>query len=374
MQASLAASNQLAVTEVAVMRQAERGQRSRAYARLVDTSYLRQKGTIMAAVARFVSLVHVRTTREVNSERSHNDALFAAEIAVLGVIVLLGLVAVVVLRRYALRPLDALIAATRRIAGGDYDHRAQIGGVSEFGHVADAFNEMGAAIQSDVAAREAAEREAVEARALAEHASRAKSMFLAGMSHEIRTPMIGVIGMIEVLARYRPDRSAARLVATAETPRTRCCRSSATSSTSRRSRLRSSSSRRRLRPACGRERRRRRVPASRPRPRACSSPGVADGIGPAYVGDPLRIRQIVSNLLSNAVKFTQVGGVETTLRVLAERPEAQAIELAVTDTGIGIPVEQQQRLFTDYNQAAGDTARRFGGTGLGLAICRRLPG
>jgi signal transduction histidine kinase/CheY-like chemotaxis protein/HPt (histidine-containing phosphotransfer) domain-containing protein len=373
LQASLAASNRLAVTELAVMRQVQRGHRAGAYARLVDTSYLRQKGTIMAAVARFVSLVDARTTREVNSEHSHNNALFAAEIAVLGLIVLLGLVAVVVLRRYALRPLDALIAATRRIAGGDYGHRARIGGVSEFGHVADAFNEMGAAIQSDVAARQAAEREAVEARALAEHANRAKSMFLAGMSHEIRTPMIGVTGMLEVLARTDLTGQQHRLVATAE--------SSAHTllqiigdildfSKIEAEKLELAPATFDLRAVVSAAVDGFRLPASAKGLLLTST--IDERIGPAYVGDPLRIRQIVSNFLSNAVKFTQVGGVETTLRVLDERDRTQRIELAVTDTGIGISVQEQQRLFTDFNQAAGDTARRFGGTGLGLAICRRL--
>ncbi len=373
LQASLAASNQLAVTELAVMREVSRGQRAGAYGRLVDTAYLRQKGTIMGAVARFVRLVDARTTREVNIERSHNNALFAAEIAVLCLILLLGLGAVVLLRRYALRPLDALIAATRRIAGGDYRDRAEIGGVSEFGHVAEAFNEMGAAIQSDIAAREAAEREAVEARAVAEHASRAKSTFLAGMSHEIRTPMIGVTGMLEVLARTDLTDQQRRLVATSE--------SSAHTllqiigdildfSKIEAEKLELAPTTFDLRAVVSATVDGFRLPASAKGLLVTLS--IADGIGPAYVGDPLRIRQIVSNFLSNAVKFTQVGGVETTLRVLDERPEAQAIELAVTDTGIGIPVEQQQRLFTDYNQAAGDTARRFGGTGLGLAICRRL--
>ena len=375
LQASLAASNQLAVTELAVMREASRGQRARAraYRRLVDAAYLRQKGTIMGAVARFVRLVDARTTREVNIERSHNDALFAAEIAVLCLILPLGLGAVVLLRRYALRPLDALIAATRRIAGGDYGDRAQIGGVSEFGHVADAFNEMGAAIQSDIAAREAAEREAIEARAVAEHASRAKSTFLAGMSHEIRTPMIGVTGMLEVLARTDLTDRQRRLVATSE-------RSAHTLlqiigdildfSKIEAEKLELAPTTFDLRAVVSATVDGFRLPASAKGLLVTLS--IDDRIGPAYVGDPLRIRQIVSNFLSNAVKFTQVGGVETTLRVLDGPPEAQAIQLTVTDTGIGISVEHQQRLFTDYNQAAGDTARRFGGTGLGLAICRRL--
>ena len=86
-------------------------------------------------------------------------------------------------------------------------------------------------------------------------------------------------------------------------------------------------------------------------------------------GDPLRLRQVATNLLSNAIKFTEAGEIVLTAR-LTPRPER--VEVAVTDTGIGIPPEQLPRIFDRFRQAAPDTARRFGGSGLGLAICRRL--
>ena len=97
-----------------------------------------------------------------------------------------------------------------------------------------------------------------------------------------------------------------------------------------------------------------------------------DALAGAHVGDPLRIRQIISNFLSNAVKFTEVGGIEVTVRVVDASAEAQTVEIAVTDTGIGVPVEHQRRLFAEFAQAEAGTAQRFGGTGLGLVICKRL--
>ena len=100
---------------------------------------------------------------------------------------------------------------------------------------------------------------------------------------------------------------------------------------------------------------------------------VDERLAPAHVGDPLRLRQIVSNLLSNAVKFTEVGGIEVDVRVLERRRgDAQTIEVAVSDTGVGIEPEQQARLFEEFAQAERSTSRRFGGTGLGLVICKRL--
>jgi adenylate cyclase len=90
----------------------------------------------------------------------------------------------------------------------------------------------------------------------------------------------------------------------------------------------------------------------------------------AVTVDPMRLRQILLNLLSNACKFTKQGEVKLKARRVVNGGEW--IELAVSDTGIGITPDQQAKLFAEYSQADSLTARRFGGTGLGLAISRRL--
>jgi len=86
--------------------------------------------------------------------------------------------------------------------------------------------------------------------------------------------------------------------------------------------------------------------------------------------DPMRLRQILLNLLSNACKFTKQGEVKLKARRVANGGDW--IELAVSDTGIGMTPEQQAKLFAEFTQADSLTARRFGGTGLGLAISRKL--
>ncbi|TVR53283.1 MAG: response regulator [Puniceicoccaceae bacterium] len=89
-------------------------------------------------------------------------------------------------------------------------------------------------------------------------------------------------------------------------------------------------------------------------------------------GDPGRIRQILINLLSNAIKFTNRG--EVILRATVDRHTEDGVflRIAVKDSGIGIPTEVQEKLFSPFTQADSSTKRKFGGTGLGLAICRKL--
>ena len=90
-------------------------------------------------------------------------------------------------------------------------------------------------------------------------------------------------------------------------------------------------------------------------------------LGELYLGDPTRVRQIVSNLVSNALKFTQVGEVCIVVTALNE-----GVVVSVRDTGIGIPADRLPKLFGQFEQVDASTTRRFGGTGLGLSICHEL--
>jgi len=92
----------------------------------------------------------------------------------------------------------------------------------------------------------------------------------------------------------------------------------------------------------------------------------------ALVGDPSRLSQVLINLGNNAVKFTEHGEVVISIEVI-ERDDASArLRFEVRDTGVGMSVEEQQRLFQPFSQADASTSRRYGGTGLGLAISRHL--
>jgi signal transduction histidine kinase len=88
------------------------------------------------------------------------------------------------------------------------------------------------------------------------------------------------------------------------------------------------------------------------------------------VGDENRFRQIVTNLLSNAVKFTETGSIRVILEPISG--ETRQLQIAVKDTGIGIPAEMQEMIFDEFRQADSSARRAYGGTGLGLAIVRKL--
>lgn len=94
----------------------------------------------------------------------------------------------------------------------------------------------------------------------------------------------------------------------------------------------------------------------------------------AVVGDPMRLRQVLTNLVGNAIKFTSSGEVIVKLDVLQRKQSSCELNFRVVDTGIGISEDDQQRIFAPFTQVDSATTRRFSGTGLGLTICQHLIG
>ncbi|OSM00067.1 DAHL domain-containing protein [Magnetofaba australis] len=280
----------------------------------------------------------------------------------------------------AYKRLWAEISAGREWKGEFHNKRKDGALYWESASIAPVINDQGAithfvAVKEDVTERKRLEAEREQdrlalqrAKEEAEAAVRAKSDFLAMMSHEIRTPMNAILGMIELLKEARSAEESEAYLEVQQ--RAGEALLTIIDDILELSRLEAGVDEVTLSPFDLMDLCRSVVSLVE---RSAQAKGLTLAValdptmGPWWVGDARRIRQVLINLMGNAVKFTASGNV-----CLSAAPRAEGgVTLSVEDTGIGIPQAHLARIFDSFHQVDSSSARKHGGSGLGLAISRR---
>ena len=282
-----------------------------------------------------------------------------------GLLIAFALVQYLGFRRLFVSPLHEVAANVTAFGAGDLSRRISVRRADEIGQLSHAFNVM--------ADRLVLNAELERARAGALEASRLKSEFLASMSHEIRTPLNGVIGMNDILldTPLSPEQREY-----AEATRTSAAhllglindildfsKVEAGQLTLERVPFDLQTAVDEVADIVGTKAAEKRIDLI-----VRVSPGAIRRL----VGDPGRIRQVVTNLIGNAIKFTDTGHVLLEARCERTDEDHAWLSVSVEDTGIGIPEDKLVHIFERFMQADESTSRRYGGTGLGLAISKQL--
>jgi PAS domain S-box-containing protein len=225
----------------------------------------------------------------------------------------------------------------------------------------------------DISAQKRAEFDMLQARDLAEAANRSKAEFLANMSHEVRSPLNAILGLVHILEQSQMKPDSHDMVMKIKTSGRRLLgivndildvsKIEAGQLVIEKAPFRLPDTIDNLAYTMGLAAAGKNIELI-----IHSLPVGIDNV----LGDALRLEQILVNLTSNAIKFTPTGHVELRVDLLSRKKNKIALRFSVRDTGIGVPLELQNAIFSPFTQADSSTTRRFGGTGLGLAICRQL--
>lgn len=278
---------------------------------------------------------------------------------------------------FILKPINHLIEVSDKFSKGDLSKRAKIFRNNEIGGLSKAFNSMAEELNSLINNLEEKVKDRTTQFILekerAEEANMAKSQFLANMSHEIRTPMNGIVGFISLLEKTKLDstqKDYLEIIKTSSDTLVGVINDILDISKIEAGRMEIENISFDIRSifestvflydAKAREK------------GIELNMLISSAIPNFVIGDPTKLRQVISNLVSNAVKFTQDGEIFIEVSLIKETDINVEILFKIRDSGIGIKEEEINKLFKPFSQADSSSTRKYGGTGLGLAICKRL--
>ncbi|MGF2686090.1 ATP-binding protein [Marinobacter sp. DUT-3] len=333
-----------------------------------------------------VEMSHIRTEKETYK------ALLISLMLVLGGVILSLIIAMRLSRAFT-DPVFELNEAVAKLKEGKLDTRVHTAAGPEFEQLESGLNAMAeelskaqAEMQQNIDQATEDLRETLEtieiqnieldfARKEALEASRIKSEFLANMSHEIRTPLNGIIGFTELLMKSplpRQQRDHLSTIRKSSEILLTIINDILDFSKIEAGKLILDRVPFQLRDIVE-DVMVMLAPAAHGK-NLDLVPLVYNDVPDNIMGDPLRVKQVITNLVNNAIKFTQTG--EVVLRASLEEEDQESnrvtLRISITDSGVGLSRAQQQSLFNAFNQADASTARQYGGTGLGLAISKRL--
>ncbi|MDO9452996.1 MAG: ATP-binding protein, partial [Stagnimonas sp.] len=339
-----------------------------------SAAYNHLKANQSRAVSALVETTDERTQAEVAAAGQALEHWILMSLVSMGVTIVLAMLALRVIQRKVLLPINQLGESADRLAIGDYATRTgNLDGFDELRALGRTVDAMAQAIEDDIGHRRAVQKELEVARRQAEDATHAKSMFLANMSHEIRTPMNAVIGLAKLLgdtplnavqsAYLDKLRGASQTLLALINDVLDLSKIEAGKLMIEQAPFKLANTFDQLWTLVG--------PQATAKGLTLKHQAETD-IPEFLLGDALRLGQVLLNLVGNAVKFTERGSVTVQVDRLASASDEVHLRFAVRDTGIGIHPTRAAALFQPFEQADASTSRRYGGSGLGLAICRQL--
>ena len=335
---------------------------------LRSPEYAKVRNVVLGSLAGIESL----KVFDARDALNHNTALVKTFYLELGIAISLGVAlalgAGMALTLSMTRPIERVVEVLVAVASGDLNQQLEFDSGDEIGQMSKTLNWAIAELRN-------ARQELIAAREAALTASQAKSEFLSSMSHEIRTPMNAVLGMGELLAETELNIEQRRYLTVMNSngeSLLELINSILDLAKIESGRLQIESIAFDLNDLIDKLLA---TFGSRAHIKGLElAARIAPGVPEHLVGDPLRLRQNLVNLIGNALRFTEEGEVILVIDNNPDSSEPGRLRFTVSDTGIGIPPDKVEAIFSSFTQVDSSTTRKYGGTGLGLAIAQRLVG